>query len=374
MKTLRRALAGVVTLLALWPVTAATANSTALQCATQIVSSWSTDQLAREVVVVSVTATSTSIMTQAAQLGFGGLLVFGSTAPEDFANTLHRLPSEQPRHLAMAVMSDDEGGGVIRASNVVGTWPWPQDMARTMSAQQIRALGARVGARMAAAGLTMDLAPVADVDGRAEWPSASNPDGLRSFGGNPNVDAVDATAFAQGLASAGVVATLKHFPGLGGASANTDDAKATTQSWARLQTSALTPFRAGIASGVGAIMMANASVPGLTPLPASLSPVAVAALRHMGFSGLILTDALSAGAISFRHIGIGDAAVSAIAAGDDEVLAGTPRSPAAGLATAMTMANAISAGVGRGSISHHTLVSAAAQVVAAVNPEVCSSR
>ena len=352
---------------------ATTTPPTALTCATDVVSTWSTPRLAREVVVVSAPSTSTSIMTAAAADGFGGIILFGTTVPATLVATLRELPSLSPSHLNLAVMTDDEGGGVIRTPALTGTWPWAQVMGATMTPAQIEAIGRRVGLALAKAGITMDLAPVADVDGRAVWPSATNPDGYRSFGASPTRDGVDAGAFALGLQSAGVVATIKHFPGLGGASANTDYGPATTKTWVQLQSGGLIPFRAAISDGAKAVMMSNATVPGLTTGPATLSAAAVTALRALGFHGLIVTDALVAGAIGAVGLSPSAAGVKAIAAGDDQVLGGTPTTPQSGLTTALQMAAAINAAVVKGPLTRAQLVAAAAQVVATVNPQICRS-
>ena len=70
---------------------------------------------------------------------------------------------------------------------------------------------------MHAAGITMDLAPVLDLD-NGVGPNNRDPDGTRSFSLNPGVAAADGVAFLQGLEAGGVVPVVKHFPGLGQAS------------------------------------------------------------------------------------------------------------------------------------------------------------
>jgi beta-N-acetylhexosaminidase len=198
---------------------------------------------------------------------------------------------------------------------------------------------------------------------------------LRSFGGSPAKDGRDATAFAAGLASAHVLAVVKHFPGLGYATGNTDNAPAATQSWSALQNAGLVPFRQAIASGVNAIMMSNASIPGLTSLPAGLSPVVISQLRHqLGFEGLIMTDALSAVAISARHLSVAQASVVALAAGVDQVLNGNPASPGLALQTASLTAAAIVSAVDHGTLTRAALVAAAAQVLASTNTLTCAGR
>lgn len=343
-----------------------------LACATKVVSSWSLTRVVRETVVVSAQATSLASLRAAAAQGYGGFILFGASAPASLPATLASLRGLEPDRLTPMIMSDDEGGGIIRFSNLVGQWPWPQVMGATMSLAQIRATGERVGAAMARAGLNTDLAPVADVDGRAVVPGQGDPDGFRSFGASPAKDAADVVAFASGLAAAHVLAVVKHFPGLGGTSPDTDFGPAATKPWSVLQSSGLVPFRAAIAAGADAVMMSNASIPGLTTLPAGISPAAVKALRQqLGFRGLIMTDALGAGAISARHLSIAQAAVAAIGAGVDEVLGSNPSTPAQALQTASLMTAAIFNAVTGHVLSRAQVVAAAAQVLAATNTLSC---
>ena len=144
--------------------------------------------------------------------------------------------------------------------------------APTMSPAQIRQLVTAVALRMRAAGVTMDLAPVLDLD-NGVGPNNRDPDGTRSFSLNPSIAAADGVAFLQGLEAGGVIPVVKHFPGLGQASGNTDVAPATTQPWTALQHAGLVPFESAFAAGAPVVMIANATVPGLSTLPASISPV-----------------------------------------------------------------------------------------------------
>ncbi|MGA7834377.1 MAG: glycoside hydrolase family 3 N-terminal domain-containing protein, partial [Acidimicrobiales bacterium] len=186
--------------------------------------------------------------------------------------------------------------------------------------------------------------------------------------------AADAVAFAMGLREAGVLAVVKHFPGLGGATGNTDDEAAATLPWSTLQTAGLVPFRSAIASGVAAIMVSNATVPGLTSLPASISPVVFNYLREqLGFGGLLVTDSLSAGALSAIHLGVPAASAKAIGAGADLVLAGSPPSPAASLQLAAQTSSAIQLAERSGAIPLTALQDAAAQVLASANTLRCPS-
>ena len=196
-------------------------------------------------------------------------------------------------------MTDEEGGEIQRMANLVGNLPWPRTMAATMTPGQVRALAGQVGRRMRAAGITMDLAPVLDLSD-SPGPDATYPDGPRSFSVHPAVATAYGLAFARGLQDGGVIPVLKHFPGLGQASANTDFGRATDPPLGTLEAGALLPFEAAIKDGLPAVMVGEVSVPGLTHgLPATLSSQAITGLLRgrLGFHGLVLTDSLSAAAI-----------------------------------------------------------------------------
>ena len=227
--------------------------------------------MANETIAIPVEATSVGALAPAARAGYGGILLFGTTAPASMPQILATLQRERPGRYAWMVMTDEEGGGVERLTNLVGSFPWAQTMGKNLTAAHITAIAQRVGTALSAAGVNTDLAPVLDVDARAQYPGAANPDGYRSFSGVPSIAATDGTAFMKGLQQAGVLSVVKHFPGLGYSTRNTDYGPAATLSWAKLQTTGLVPFRQAIADGASAVMMSNARVPGLTPLPAGLS-------------------------------------------------------------------------------------------------------
>jgi beta-N-acetylhexosaminidase len=373
-----RILVGVVTLSGLLVASAGASQArtatTNLACASQIVSTWTTTQLANETIAIPVEATNIGALAPAARAGYGGILLFGTTAPASMPQVLATLQRERPGHYAWMVMTDEEGGGVERLTNLVGNFPWPQTMGKNLKPAQITAIARRVGTALSGAGVNTDLAPVLDVDGRAQYPGEANPDGYRSFSGVASIAASDATAFMKGLQQAGVLSVVKHFPGLGYATRNTDYGPAATLSWAKLQTTGLVPFRQAIASGAAAVMMSNARIPGLTSLPAALSAVAVRYLRTtLGFKGLIVTDSLSAGAISALHLAEPAATVKALAAGDDLILFGSPTSVASSLALAAKISTAIVNAVTQGTLTQATLVAAAAQDLAARNQLTCPS-
>ena len=193
--------------------------------------------------------------------GAGGLVLFGASAPSTLGTALTQLSRSALGGVAPLVMTDEEGGAVQRMANLVGSMPSARTMGATMTATQIQQLVTSVGRRMRAAGITMDLAPVLDLDGGI-GPNLTDAIGTRSFSTSPTIASRDGLAFASALNASGVLATVKHFPGLGGASANTDVRAATTRPWPTLVARDLLPFQAAVRAHVPAVMVSNASVPG----------------------------------------------------------------------------------------------------------------
>ena len=176
-----------------------------------------------------------------------------------------------------------------------------------------RAAGAALGRQMRALGVTWNLAPVCDL----ATPVASPLLGTRCFGADPDRVAELAAGMVDGLQGAGVAATAKHFPGLGGTSvAPYEDAVQLD----RLAPGALVPFAAAVDAGVAAVMVGNHVVRDVDPdRPAVLSGRVVDGLlrTRLGFDGVVTTQNLSLLATRWRAGGLGAAGVLALQAGVD---------------------------------------------------------
>jgi beta-N-acetylhexosaminidase len=188
-------------------------------------------------------------------------------------------------------------------------------------AEHVRAVERTSAAGLHQLGVGLNLAPVADV--------RTNPGdqviGDRSFGSSAAIVTPLVGAAVEGLHDGGVGATLKHFPGLGGAAGDPHFAIPTDpvseEQWQRLQMPA---FQAGIAAGADAVMTTAVYVPGLGggSTPAMFSAPVVSRLRtQLGFGGVIVTDSLSMGGVGARY-SLPEATILALAAGNDLVLLG----------------------------------------------------
>ncbi|MFH8776215.1 glycoside hydrolase family 3 N-terminal domain-containing protein [Streptomyces sp. NPDC017958] len=349
---------------------AATAPATACTNSTKL-AGWSNRRLAMLTIAVPVSETSVSDVTSEVSAGAGGVLLFGSKAPSDLGSRLTALKSHVPGHLGLLVMTDEEGGGIQRMANLVGSLPWPAYMGAHWTPAQIQQNVTKVATNMAAAQVNMDLAPVVDVDGRNVAPSKTNPDGWRSFSGDTSVVSKDGVAYMNGLRAGNVIPVVKHFPGLGGSSYNSDFGPAHTLPWSTLQKVAIPPFTAAIKAGAPAIMVSNNIVPGLGTNPASLSPTDInTVLRgRLGFKGLVITDSLSAKAISAAGFSVPAAAVQALRSGADMVmfdLGGNVGSQSSSIASAITNA------VAGGHLARSRLIDAAGHVLAVRHVNLCS--
>jgi beta-N-acetylhexosaminidase len=298
------------------------------------------------------------------------VILFGASAPANLAADVQSLSAVAPNRVAPFVMTDEEGGVVQRMANLVGSIPSAREMGATMTPAQIRQLATGLARRMRAAGVTMDLAPVLDVDG-GQGPNDRDPDGTRSFGSDAKIAAADGLAFAAGLQDGGIVAVVKHFPGLGGATGNTDVTPASTLAWSALKGAGFVPFEDAVNAQAPAVMIANAIVPGLSNLPASISPTVITTLLRgqLGYRGLVITDSLSATALGAIGYSVPQATVAAIEAGADMVLYNATVATVA-LLTNETVSALVSA-AGAGTLDRARLVNAVMHILTAKGVDLC---
>lgn len=188
----------------------------------------------------------------------------------------------------LLISIDQEGGTVKRFV----TLP-PRASAAAMAAGGTASREGRATASaLAGAGVNLNLAPVADVA-----QVANSFLGTRAFGRDSRGVARSACAFSRGQREGGVFPTLKHFPGLGTAGANTDFDDVTIRASAATIRAGYAPYRR--CANDGLVMVANARYPALTgSLPAVLAPrTYTRELRRVGFSGVTISDDLQAAGV-----------------------------------------------------------------------------
>lgn len=269
----------------------------------------------------------TSLAPDAADLlaeGLGGVCLFGSNTADGPA-AVAELTAAIHEAAPYAVVSVDEEGGDVTRLHAGGLSPvlGPAALGAADDLDLTRATGAAVGAELAAAGIDLDLAPVADVNSQPDNPVI----GTRSFGADAGRAAEHVAAWIEGLQGAGVAACAKHFPGHGDTAQDSHLALPTVDvDLETLLARELVPFAAAVEAGVAAVMTSHIVVPAIDPdLPATLSRPVLALLRErLGYDGVLVTDALDmAGASAGR--GIPEAAVLSLAAGADLLCIGADK-------------------------------------------------
>ncbi len=259
---------------------------------------------------------------------------FGLTVPVDGPFVLRNQPYEaammtnqlqRDSELPLIFAADFERGLAMR---LYGTTVFPHAMAfgADGSLADAETSGRITGMEARAIGVEWNFFPDTDV--------ASNPANpvinTRSFGEDPQQVGALAAAYIKGAHQAGMLTTAKHFPGHGDTSTNSHLALAEVNGdLQRLHSVELPPFQAAIDAGVDAVMTAHVIAPALEPDPrrtATTSRAIVTDLlkRKMGFSGLVVTDALDMTGVMRLYAKSanpsGAAAVAAVKAGNDMVL------------------------------------------------------
>jgi beta-N-acetylhexosaminidase len=273
----------------------------------------------RLVVSFSGTVPSASLLGRIRKGEIGGVLLFGlnierAAQVRELTRTLHRAAHDagQPRLLIMV----DQEGGLVRRFR----WAPPRRSAEELglgSLAAMRSVGRATADSLRSLGVDVDLAPVADVP---RVPSSTIAAQDRAFSITPSKAGAFATAFADGLREGGILATAKHFPGLGGAVGNTDLVRVTIPTDARTAGADLVPFRRLVDDGIPLVMLSNAVYPAYGTQPAVLSPRVHALLRDdLGFGGTTISDALDAVAL-VRGVPLSVVAFGAARAGTDLLL------------------------------------------------------
>ncbi len=200
----------------------------------------------------------------------------------------------------LLIAADQEGGQLNALGSEATQFAGNMALGAVDDEALTERVGAAIGREARALGINVVYAPVLDL---ASEPGNSAM-GIRSFGDDPAAVARHGAAMVRGLQSAGVAASVKHFPGLGAVDQDTHYAVGVVQgSAADLEAHEFAPFRAGIAAGAKLVMSAHVAVPALTgdaTLPATLSRTIMGGtLRDgLGFRGLTISDALDMHALA----------------------------------------------------------------------------
>ncbi len=273
-------------------------------------------------------------------VGFGGTTVPDSLA-YDLQNRnlggviLYRVNIQNPAQLKnltaqlkqlsktpLFIATDQEGGLVARLTQYDGfssTYSEYTLGTTFNSIDSTRAQAYKMAQWLSSSGISIDFAPVVDVDVNPSSPAIGALN--RSFSKDPMTVFYHSAAFIDEMHKQNIITTLKHFPGHG--SAATDSHLGFTDITNTWADSELIPYKQLIASNYSDMIMAghlfNAHLDSL--YPASLSKKVITGLLRdsLGFKGVVITDDMLMGAISTQYT-FSNAIVLAVNAGDDILL------------------------------------------------------
>ena len=330
--------------------------------AQQLVSTWSPDQLAGGVIVGRYHGTDPEEpAAMVRDLHLAGVSVTSDNVTDRdqvLATTaaVTAAAADDGRGFPPVIGVDQEGGYVSHLRGIATDFPHFQSAGLAIqndlrSGRKVTRLAARAtGYELRDLGFTWVFAPVADVTIGAADPTI----GARSASEDPKVAAL-ATAYAvKGYDSAGIVSTVKHFPGHGTATTDSHDVlPVVDSSLEEIRAHDLPPFELAIAKRAPAVMMSHLDLTSIAPdVPASMAPEVYDLLRDdLGFEGVTITDSLGMGAVGGRPT----PALQALKAGADLLLM-----PVDTAATHQIVVDAISSG----DVSRERVEEAAARVVA----------
>ena len=313
-----------------------TANATASATATATdgaLAGWSLEEKVGQLMMVGVDATAPKdSSTEAVDTHHvGNIFIAGRTTAggqatqKVIASFTGKVGPGTTRSTPMLVATDQEGGEVqVLSGSGFSEIPSAMDQS-TQSRDQLVAAARTWGKELADVGVNMNLAPVVDLVDISR-PTSNEPIGRwgREYGHDAATVSSQAGAFAEGMRASKVIPTYKHFPGLGRVRDNTDTSAGVVDSATnRLPDAAVGVFANAIAAGAQAIMVSSATyslIDSSAPAVFSSKIVTDMLRREMGFSGVVITDDVSA-AVQVQEVGAGDRAVRAIRAGCDLVLA-----------------------------------------------------
>ncbi|WP_078629311.1 glycoside hydrolase family 3 N-terminal domain-containing protein [Streptomyces sp. 142MFCol3.1] len=252
----------------------------------------------------------------------------GTTATNTLVQGLQAKADSAAGHRVGLLVSTDQEGGQVQVLSGPGFSTIPSALTQgSWTTSKLRGEAAVWAKELKAAGVNLNLAPVADVVpeslGRANAPIGRYD---REFGYTAATVAPHSDAFLAGSAQSGVLATLKHFPGLGNVRDNTDTTADVVDTVTTRESSSITTFASGIKAGAPFVMISSATYSKIDPNHrAAFSSTVVQGLlrKTLGFKGVVVSDDLG-NAVAVKAVPAGDRAVKFLSAGGDLVLTVEP--------------------------------------------------
>lgn len=327
------------------PAPSATETATATDGA---LAGWSLEEKVGQLMMVGVDAQAPKQSSNEAvdthhvgNIFIAGRTTAGSQATQKVISSFTSKVGPGTTHATPMLVATDQEGGEVQVLAGSGFSDIPSALDQSAQPRDQLVASARTwGKELADVGVNMNLAPVADLVDIAR-PASNEPIGRwgREYGHDAATVSSQAGAFAEGMQASKVIPTYKHFPGLGRVTANTDTSAGVVDSTTTrsADTAVSVIFGAAIAAGAPVIMVSSATYSLIDPsAPAVFSSTIVTDMlrREMGFSGVVITDDVSA-AVQVQDVSAGDRAVRAIRAGCDLVLASADPTVAADMVKAL---------------------------------------
>ena len=292
--------------------------------------SLTTEQQAGQLFMIGVSTSGLDDKTRKAiESGSIGAVVLLGNSTEG-ASRISAITSElgeiQSSGMPLLIAVDQEGGHIQRLKGP-GFSDIPNAVEQgSLADGQLRSRAQTWGTELADAGIHYDLAPVADVVPKDKQDSNA-PIGKRNrnFGNDATAVSRSVVEFTQGMQDAGIATSLKHFPGLGEVTVNTDHGVA-KDSDITADGESLEPFRKGIEAGADSVMISSAIFTRIDPDQEGVfsKKIVTDMLRgDLGFQGVAISDDLGA-AVAVGNVKPGDRAVRFFAAGGDLLINADP--------------------------------------------------
>jgi beta-glucosidase-like glycosyl hydrolase len=249
----------------------------------------------------------------------------GVAATAKVSAGLRRLATTAATGGVPLFVATDQEGGLVQVLNGRGFADMPTALRQgSLSPSTLRRHATTWAWQLRRAGVNVNLAPVLDTVPSARFARSNPPVGAldRQYGYTPSRVASRGTAFAQGMDAAGVEASVKHFPGLGRVTANTDTTARVTDTRTTRSDAYVRPFAAAVKAGAPFVMMSSAyyaRIDAKNPAAFSTRVVDGMVRGDLGFTGVVISDDLgNARAVTRWSPGV--RAVKFIRAGGDMVL------------------------------------------------------
>jgi beta-N-acetylhexosaminidase len=268
--------------------------------------------------------------------------------------------------LPLLISTDEEGGQVQRLSSIFPPRPSAYQIRQTNSPDFAAQQGTQTAHDLLALGINTNLAPDVDVSTNNAYIGSEQ----RSFGDTSAGVIAYAGPYIKAMQTGGAIATLKHFPGLGGASAATNPHEvfvSVNHTQQQVDTIDLAPFKQFIHTTdnmeqPGLIMATDELMPSIDPTYiAELSPTFITKIlrQQLGYQGVAITDDLTMLGVQVygQHVALPQAGVLALKAGEDMLLG------AYDVATMKAMIQAIKDALNNGTLTKSRLDDAATHVI-----------